>query len=89
LCDGFGETNGQRECIVVKIVERVVSVLENISGVKEIDANTKLKNLGLDSIDTSEFFMELENEFEILVEDETWQGVETVQDVVEVIQQRI
>lgn len=73
----------------MKIVERVVSVLENISGVKEIDANTKLKNLGLDSIDTSEFFMELENEFEILVEDETWQGVETVQDVVEVIQQRI
>jgi acyl carrier protein len=72
------------------IQEKVASILSQISGVKEeeIKPETKLKSLGLDSLDTSELFMEIEEEFEILVEAD-WDSCETIDDIINVIRARI
>ena len=71
--------------------ETVINILADIAGVpeNEITPDTTLDSLGLDSLDTTEFFMELEEEFEILVEDEAWQPCKTVQDVINVVESRI
>lgn len=68
--------------------EMVVEILGDISGATEITPETTLESLGLDSLDVAEFHMELEEEFEILVEDEAWQQCKTVKDIAELIESR-
>lgn len=71
----------------MKIEKKLASILFQISGIKEeeIKPEVELKSLGLDSIDKMEFFMEIEEEFEII--ESNWDECKTIGDIVEIIRQ--
>lgn len=54
---------------------------------EEIKPETKLNDdLGIDSLAAVELALELENEFDIRIEDEELAKLETVQDVIDIIE---
>ena len=61
------------------IDERVREVFSQILNLpEETDRNTTIESLGLDSLDVTEFVMELEEEFDITVDDDAVESWETV-----------
>ncbi|OWB58878.1 oxidoreductase activity protein [[Candida] boidinii] len=71
------------------ITERIIELLESYSKIKE-DANISMttsfsKDLGLDSFDTVEIIMEMENEFSIIIPDHEADEIKTVGQAVEYI----
>ncbi|GMG33005.1 oxidoreductase activity protein [[Candida] boidinii] len=71
------------------ITERIIELLESYSKIKEganISMSTSFsKDLGLDSFDTVEIIMEMENEFSIIIPDHEADEIKTVGQAVEYI----
>jgi len=61
---------------------KVKEMLGAYSGKSEVedDANLQIA-LGMDSLDTADFIVELEREFDVLVPDEDWMSWTTVDDI--------
>ena len=72
--------------------EKVKSILVDELGVNEedvtIDASI-IDDLGADSLDVVELIMALEDEFNIEVADDKAQGMRTVRDIIEYIEQAL
>ena len=69
-------------------------VIQAIARSKRIDAatirpETTFEELGLDSLDAIELLFEIEEEFDLTVEDEAVQGKETVRQVVEAVREAL
>ncbi len=71
------------------MLERVAKVLREYKGVEDLEVtlDTTLEELELDSLDTVELVMNLEEEFGISIELE--QGVKSVGDIVTLIEKNI
>jgi len=71
------------------IYDRIVEILESYDNVKQgstiSPAASFSKDLGLDSLDTVEVLLELENEFSILIPDNEADEIKTVQQAVDYI----
>ncbi|ANZ76347.1 BA75_03377T0 [Komagataella pastoris] len=71
------------------IYDRIVEILESYDNIKQestISHNASFsKDLGLDSLDTVELLLELENEFSILIPDNEADEIKTVQQAVDYI----
>lgn len=63
---------------VLDIVKQVV----NSSDEESITLDTKFESLGIDSLDTTELILELEEEFDINIPDNDVEQLKTVRDVV-------
>ncbi|KAH7678770.1 Acyl carrier protein (ACP) protein [Dioscorea alata] len=67
---------------VCDIVRKQLAVVEGT----EINGQTKFSALGADSLDTVEIVMNLEEKFDICVEESSAQAIETVQDAADLIE---
>ena len=65
---------------VREVFSQTVSVSENVT------LETRLESLGLDSLDMVEFVMELEEEFDITVEDSAAESWQTVGDIISYVE---
>lgn len=66
------------------IVQKLDVAAEQIS----LDAKLK-EDLGMDSLDAVELIMEVENAFHITIPDEEAEGLRTVGDVIQTVEQRL
>ncbi len=68
------------------VEERVKKILCNQLGLSEVNLEDNLiDKLGADSLDRREIMMESEDEFELFLEDEDFDKVASVQDLVNLI----
>lgn len=73
----------------MKTYERVIEIILENLGVdeSELTENTNLvEDLGIDSLDMVELAMQLEDEFDMDIEDEEMEKLQTVKDIVEYIE---
>lgn len=72
-----------------EIKERVTALICDRLGVNESEVTenaTFTQDLGADSLDTVELMMALENEFDVKIPDEVSEKIQTVGDVIELIE---
>lgn len=73
----------------MKTYERVIEIILENLGVdeSELTENTNLvEDLGIDSLDMVELAMQLEDEFDMDIEDEEMEKLQTLKDIVEYIE---
>jgi acyl carrier protein len=69
------------------IEERVREVAEQIVGLPEdVSKDTEISELGLDSLDVTEFIMELEEEFDITIQDDDVEKFVTFGDIIDYVE---
>eukprot|EP00735_Rhodelphis_limneticus_P010734 TRINITY_DN355_c0_g1::TRINITY_DN355_c0_g1_i1::g.7445::m.7445 TRINITY_DN355_c0_g1::TRINITY_DN355_c0_g1_i1::g.7445 ORF type:complete len:171 (-),score=14.27,sp/O80800/ACPM2_ARATH/46.99/7e-19,PP-binding/PF00550.20/6.2e-08,PP-binding_2/PF14573.1/0.0017,DUF1493/PF07377.7/0.0098 TRINITY_DN355_c0_g1_i1:201-668(-) len=71
-----------------EVAQRIMVVVRNFDKVdpaKVTRSSHFIKDLGLDSLDTVELFMCFEDEFEVRFDDETCEGIHTIEDVVKFV----
>lgn len=72
------------------VYEKVVEIIKEQFDVENIQLETNLKkDLGTDSVGLLELVMELEEEFDLEIDDTQLGGIETVQDIVNSIEEAI
>jgi len=77
---------GDSDAIHQKIIEELLEASESSLDASEIEAGTNLRDdLGLDSLQAVTVVMALEQEFEIEVDDEEIDGLQTVGDILELL----
>ena len=77
---------GDADAIRRKIIEELLEASEASLDASEIEAGTNLRDdLGLDSLQAVTVVMALEQEFEIEVDDEEIDGLQTVGDILELL----
>ena len=69
--------------------EKVSNIFTKYSKNADINNDTSLKELGLDSLDLVEVLMDIEEEFGIEFEDEEMMALSTVNDVLAIIERKI
>ena len=81
---------GDADAIRQKIIEELLEASESELDPSEIEAKTNLRDdLGLDSLQAVTVVMALEQEFEIEVDDEEIDGLQTVGDILELLARKI
>ena len=73
----------------MNIHENVSNIFTKYSKNADINNDTSLKELGLDSLDLVEVLMDIEEEFGIEFEDEEMMALSTVNDVLAIIERKI
>ena len=73
------------------ITERVVSVIADVLECDpgEVDTSASLESLGMDSLDAVQLVMELEDEFDISIEDEDAEKILTIDDIVRYVKKAL
>ncbi len=80
---------GDADAIRRKIIEELLEASESSLDASEIETGTNLRDdLGLDSLQAVTVVMALEQEFEIEVDDEEIDGLQTVGDILELLAQK-
>lgn len=70
------------------IEEKILAIIKKTKGVKEVSRQSTWEELGVDSLDVAEFFMEVENELGVSIPDADAQGMKTVGEVVDYVEQK-
>lgn len=70
------------------IEEKILAIIKKTKGVKEVSRASTWEELGVDSLDVAEFFMEVENELGVSIPDSDAQGMKTVGEVVDYVEQK-
>lgn len=71
-----------------KVIDLVADIFGLLSDAVKPEDNF-VKDLGLDSLDARELLLTLEDQFEIDIEDEDLETLNTVQDLIDYIQNRV
>lgn len=73
------------------ITERVVGVIADVLECDpgEVDTSASLESLGMDSLDAVQLVMELEDEFDISIEDEDAENILAVDDIVRYVKKAL
>lgn len=72
------------------VYEKVVEIIKNQFDIDEVKPETNLnENLGSDSIGLLELVMEIEEEFDLEIDDTQLGDIKTVQDIVDSIEEAI
>ena len=72
------------------VYEKVVEIIKNQFDIDEVKPETNLnEDLGSDSIDLLELVMEIEEEFDLEIDDTQLGDIKTVQDIVDSIEEAI
>ena len=72
----------------MNIQEKIGNIFTKYSKNADINPETSLKDLGLDSLDLVEVLMDIEEEFGIEFEDEEMVSLKTVNDVLAIIERK-
>jgi len=70
------------------IEEKILAIIRKTKGVKEVSRASTWEQLGVDSLDVAEFFMEVENELGVTIPDTEAQGLKTVGEVVDYVERK-
>ena len=70
-------------------LEEIKGRLAAVAHKDSVDGSTKLRELGIDSLDIVEMFMTLEEEFEITIPDEKVVELKTVKDVIDFVKNEL
>jgi acyl carrier protein len=77
---------GDADAIRQKIIEELLEASESSLEASQIEAGTNLRDdLGLDSLQAVTVVMALEQEFEVEVDDQEIDGLQTVGDILELL----
>lgn len=68
------------------VEEKILSIIKKTKGVKEVSRTSTWEELGVDSLDVAEFFMEVENELGVSIPDSEAQNMKTVGEVVDYVE---
>jgi acyl carrier protein len=68
------------------VKKRVVAHLRQVAGVKSVDIDKPLKDLGVDSITSMELIMDIEREFNINIPDDRIEQLVTARAVINLVQ---
>lgn len=71
-----------------QIEEKILAIIKKTKGVKEVTRSSTWEELGVDSLDVAEFFMEVENELGVTIPDTEAQGLKTVGEVVDYVERK-
>jgi len=66
-------------------LQRVIKIIEDQVGNRDIQSDTKLDYIGTDSLDEVEIVMLLEEDFSIELHDDALETLVTVQDIVDLV----
>lgn len=69
-------------------VKSIIVSTTNVDANKVIPTANLKDDLGIDSLDSVELVLELENEFNVTIEDSEVQNLVTVQDIVTLVEQK-
>ena len=69
----------------MNIEQRVKEIAKEQIGVDEVTNELTLESLGVDSLGTAEFVMTLEDEFDIAIEDEAAEQLDTIQGFIDLV----
>jgi len=72
-----------------QLTEKVLKVFNDQLGVRVQPHHTLREDLGTDSLDIIEIIMTLEDDFEIIIGDEEFDSVKTVDQVISLIAERV
>lgn len=76
----------------MEVLQKVQAIIADKAGVspEEVKPETNLKDeLDLDSLDKMEILMEVEKQFNIMTDDDEYESVQTVADVVTIVESKI
>lgn len=68
------------------VKKRVVAHLRQVAGIKTVDLDQPLKELGVDSITSMELIMDIEREFNITIPDNKIEQLVTARAVINLVQ---
>lgn len=73
-----------------KLLTIVRNIIADHAGIspEPLEAGTRLDAIGMDGMDLSEVIMALEDEFDVEISDEDYNGISTVNDIVELIKKK-
>lgn len=69
-------------------VKSIIVSTTNVDANKVVPTASLKDDLGIDSLDSVELVLELENEFNVTIEDSEVQNLVTVQDIVTLVEQK-
>lgn len=73
--------------MIFETIAKIICENLGVSNITEIEPDTSLvDDLGADSLDAVEIMMAIEEEFSIEIPDEKFEGIETIQDVVDLVE---
>lgn len=73
----------------MNIKEEVINELESKLGLKDLTEESKLIDLGIDSLDVVEYLLELEEKYSIEFPPEEMQGLKTLGDLIKLIESKV
>lgn len=71
------------------IKNEVIKELESRLGLKDLSEDSKLIDLGIDSLDVVEYLLELEEKYSIEFPPEEMQGLKTLGDLINLIESKV
>lgn len=73
---------------IFTIIRNIVAERSEIPP-KSLDGCTNFEAVGLDGMDMSELVMAIEDEFDIEISDEEYNGIATLDDIVELVKKKV
>ena len=73
-------------------IERIIEILGSINedlNTDDFDADTKLVELGVESLDTFDLFLQIEEDFGVTVSDEEIENLDTIQKIMDKVNQEL
>ena len=70
--------------------DKVLKIIKEATGPKTvIELHHTLQDLNMDSLDVVELAMDVEDEFNIIIEDELLDSIVTIEDLIKVVEQKV
>lgn len=71
------------------VKEDILNELSSKLNLKDINEESKLQDLGIDSLDVVEYLLELEEKFNIEFPPEEMQGLKTIGDLIRIVEDKV
>jgi acyl carrier protein len=69
-----------------KVEEKILEIIKKTKGVKDVSRASTWEELGVDSLDVAEFFMEVENQLGVTIPDSDATNLKTVGEVIDYVE---
>jgi acyl carrier protein len=69
-----------------EVEQKIFTLLRNTKGGKEVTRSSTWEDLGVDSLDVAEFFMEVEKELAVVIPDSEAEKMKTVGEIIDYVE---
>jgi acyl carrier protein len=69
-----------------QVEEKILEIIKKTKGVKDVTRASTWEELGVDSLDVAEFFMEVENQLGVTIPDSDATNLKTVGEVIDYVE---